>query len=98
MTIKLVLRPEAELDMEEAALWYEVERQGLGDRFVSELSRLFVRITESPRQFPVVEEGARRGLLHRFPYAVYFLLEEDTATVLAVIHQRRHPDRWKRRL
>lgn len=98
MTAKLVVRREAEVDIEEAAFWYEAERQGLGDRFASELSVLFARITESPHQFPLVEEGARRGLLHRFPYSVYFLLEDETATVLAVIHQRRHPDIWKRRL
>jgi len=98
MTAELVVRREAELDIEEAAGRYEDERQGLGDRFMSELTGLLARIAESPLQFPSAGEGARRGLLHKFPYSVYFLLENQTVTVLAVVHQRRHPDLWKRRL
>ena len=98
MTTRLVVRREAELDVEEAAGHYEDERPGLGERFTSELDILLARIAQSPLQFPSVGEGARRGLVHKFPYSVYFLLEHQTVTVLAVVHQRRHPDTWKRRL
>jgi len=98
MTPRLVIRREAELDIEEAAGWYEDERPGLGGRFTGELDRLFDRIEQSPLHFPAVGEGARRGLLHKFPYSVYFLLEHQTVIVLAVVHQRRHPDTWKQRL
>jgi plasmid stabilization system protein ParE len=40
----------------------------------------------------------RRILVNRFPYAVYFLSLEETVRILAVVHQRRHPDDWRRRL
>lgn len=98
MSTRLLFRPEARLDIEDAAVWYEDQRSGLGRRLADEITSLLDRIRKAPLQFPVVGEGVRRGLLHRFPYAVYFLLEDDAVTVLAVLHQRRDPELWKRRL
>ena len=34
MTFELRLRPEGELDLEEAALWYEQQRASLGHQFL----------------------------------------------------------------
>ena len=98
MSTRLLFRPEARLDIEDAAGWYEDQRSDLGRRLAGEITSLLDRIRKTPLQFPVVGEGVRRGLLHRFPYAVYFLLEDDAVTVLAVLHQRRDPELWKRRL
>jgi plasmid stabilization system protein ParE len=98
MSFRLLVRDEAGLDIDEAVSWYEEERPGLGDRLSSELTALFERIERSPLQFPTVGNGVRRGLLHKFSYSVYFLQEEKTVTVLAVLHQRQDPDIWKRRL
>lgn len=95
---RLVVRPEGQLDAEEAALWYDSQQLGLGDRFLEELDELLARIAENPRQFPEIGLGARRGLLHRFPYAVYFLVEEDSSVIIAILHQSRNPNAWKLRL
>jgi toxin ParE1/3/4 len=98
MSFRLLLRPEARTDIREALLWYEDQGSGLGDRLDAELAGLFERIIRSPLQFPEVEQDVRRGLLRKFPYAIYFLLEGDAVFVLAVLHQQRHPDIWKRRI
>lgn len=97
MKRRLVIRPEAESDIGDAAAWYERERQGLGLQFIAELDRVLGRIGESPYQFPEIDQGVRRGLLHRFPYAVYFEVHEEDVEVRAVLHLHRHPDTWKRR-
>lgn len=49
----LYVRPEAELDVLEAAIWYENERDNLGFEFEGELSGVYRRIIENPRQFPI---------------------------------------------
>jgi plasmid stabilization system protein ParE len=36
--------------------------------------------------------------MHRFPYAVYFLVDKDSSIVVAVLHQSRNPNTWKLRL
>jgi plasmid stabilization system protein ParE len=98
MTPRYLIRPEAQADIEEAALWYEDQRPVLGETFTTELFELIDRIAQSPLQFPVVGLSTRRGLLQRFPYAVFFLLDEGSlVVVLAVLHQRRNPAIWKRR-
>ena len=97
MKRRLVLKPEAQLDAEEAAFWYDLQKPGLGNRFTQELDQLLQRMTEYPRQFPELEFGIRRSLLQHFPYSVFFAIEDDIV-VIAVLHQHRHPDRWKLRL
>ena len=42
--------------------------------------------------------GYHRLLSRRFPYAVYYTLEEDLAVVWRVLDLRRHPDRIRRAL
>jgi len=88
----LSLLPRAEVDVIEAALWYEGERLGLGQAFEDEFHRLATRIQESPEQFPEVEPDVRRGLLGRFPYGVFFVVEEAAVVVIAVLHLHRDPE------
>ena len=93
----LVVRPEAELDAQEASVWYEGERPELGLRFLREVSAAFQRIEDGPLQFPTVFANIRRAILHRFPFGVFFVLEGDVATVLAITHLHRHSSAWQSR-
>ena len=97
MALRLIIRPEAELDIESSAMWYESQQPGLGGRFLEELNDGFVRVAEQPLRFPRIEKNVRRGLLDRFPYGVYFISEIDRVVVIAVLHLHRHPDTWRRR-
>lgn len=99
MAADIQIRPEAQDDIEAGALWYETQKEGLGARFVSEADALIERICCHPMQFPVIAPPVRRGLLHRFPCAVYFMAEEEgDGAILAVLHQHRDPDAWRDRL
>jgi|SRR5206468_11166286 len=97
MTRRFIVRPLAEADLEDAARWYEDERAGLAERFVSDVDRTFARIREWPLQFPTVSGDIRRALLHTFPYAVYFRASDEMVVVLAVLHLRRNPRVWRAR-
>lgn len=94
---RLIVRPAAEADIADAQAWYSRRDFGLSVRFIDELRTTLRRVREMPRQFPDVG-GARRALLHRFSYAVYFILPDDEqAVVVAILHQSRAPRAWKRR-
>ena len=96
--IRLIVRPAAEADVLDAQTWYSNHGDTLADEFVDELRATLRRIRAIPRQFPDVG-GARRALLHRFLYSVYFLLPDDEhAIVVAILHQSRTPASWKRRV
>ncbi len=94
---RLIVRPEAERDLLEAASWYEDERPGLGEQFLAEVDTLLSRVAEHPSQFPEIRDGVRRGIHRRFPYCVYFVAEPEVVVVLAVLHMHRHPDKWRGR-
>ena len=40
----------------------------------------------------------RGYFLDKFPFTVYYRETEDGIHILAVLHQRRHPDYWRDRL
>lgn len=97
MTLELRLRPEAELDLSDAALWYEGQRSGLGHEFLDEVLAIFPKLTEAPLSYPTVHRNTRRALIHRFPFGVYYRVETTAIVVVALMHGSRHPRRWKTR-
>jgi plasmid stabilization system protein ParE len=96
--VDLVLAPEAELDISEAYIWYEVRRAGLGEEFLSSVDACLESIRRRPEMYPAVYEGYRRSLIRRFPYAVFYEESEAVVTIYAVFHTSRDPDKWRRRL
>jgi hypothetical protein len=61
--MELRYRPEFELDVTEAKVWYEKREAGFGVRFEYDLEQALQRIAERPRFFPEIESGVRRALL-----------------------------------
>lgn len=49
---RLFLKPEAEKDVLQAALWYDSRQKGLGERFVDDAEELFTYIERNPSLFP----------------------------------------------
>ena len=94
---RLVAEPRADLDVAATFDWYENEEAGLGQDFLDELRAAYDRIADGPLAYQDLRSGIRRGLLRRFPYAVYFAVEGDVVVVLAVLHVARDPAEWQRR-
>jgi len=94
---RLVAEPEVDLDVAAAFEWYENERDGLGHEFLEELRETYDRIEDGPFNYQHLRSGIRRALVHRFPYAVYFAVEDDVVVVVAVLHASRDTAEWQRR-
>src|SRR5437762_7564424 len=97
MKRRTFVRPEAQTDIREAALWYEDREIGLGLRFLNETRTSLQHISANPLMFPLIEEDVRRALLHKFPYSIYFLNESEAIAIIAVLHQHQRPGEWKSR-
>lgn len=93
----IVSDPRANLDVEAAFLWYERQRPGLSLELLSELRAAYDRIAGGPLGYQYLRSGIRRALLRRFPYAVYFVVDEKLVVVLAILHTSRDPAEWQRR-
>ena len=97
MSLKVCIRQEAEIDIEEAATWYEGQRQGLGHEFLDEVLSLCKTISEKPAMYPVVHRHTHRALIRRFPFGVYFRIEDEQIIVVVAMHGSRHPRKWRQR-
>jgi hypothetical protein len=54
-------------------------------------------MSDNPRQFPTVLKNVRRALLRRFPYSLFFVIEDEALTVIACFHASRDPSHWQKR-
>lgn len=95
---QLNIQPRAEAEAEQAAEWYEVQQPGLGIEFVLELDAATERAVETPLAYAKVYHEARRVLVRRFPFAVYFIYERNVVEVFAVLHQQRAESLWQSRV
>jgi plasmid stabilization system protein ParE len=95
--VRLVVRGAAEADIVEAARWYEQRSPGLGSEFLRAVDVTLAEIARMPERYPVVRGRARRALLRRFPYAIYFVATPDLVSVFACLHARRDPRHWRER-
>jgi plasmid stabilization system protein ParE len=92
-----VLRPAAAADVEEAWLWYEAQREGLGDEFLQVVQDALESIAAFPESAPLVQRDIRRHLLRRFPYGLFYRLIQGQVVVVACFHAKRSPRVWRSR-
>ena len=94
MRYRSVLSPGAEADIRSAVRWYQRIDLNLAFRFRLETLATRRRLERFPLQFPILRNITHRALLKRFPYSLYFYLNDDEASVIAVVHQRRNDTVW----
>lgn len=94
---------EAAEELEHAAIWYEQESPDLGLRLVEAFENAVQLLREELP--PLVSmggqagvQGAKRLLLHRFPFSVVVLERDDQFIVVALAHFARRPGYWKDRV
>jgi len=95
--MQVVVRPAAAADIEDAFLWYEQQRPGLGADFLRTVDGALAAIQSSPQLHAVIHRNTRRALLRRFPYGIYYRIYQDSIVIVACMHGRRDPKRWQSR-
>ena len=85
------LLDEAEFDLQAGEAFYNERESGLGDYFVDSL----LSDLSSLQHYAGIHEkhfGCYRLISKRFPFAVYYDLEEDRVVVTAILDMRRKPN------
>jgi plasmid stabilization system protein ParE len=94
--------PAVETDIEGAADWYELQREGLDEAFVTEIRRAIRSLSANPHLHRVRVRYRRlevRWLFaKRFPHRIIYYIEGNAVRVFAVFHAKRDDREWKRRL
>lgn len=94
-TYRLIVNPFAELDLQIAYEWYDLQKEGLGEEFISEIDKTIERIYSNPKQFGKVRKLARMAIVKRFPFGVFYIIKGDVINVFAIFHFSRNPAVWK---
>lgn len=94
---------EAREELTAAAEWYEARRPGLGQDFLAEVEQALSSIHEHPERWPrwagvETRVPVRKFVLQRFPFAIPYLVHDESIVVLAIAHGRRRPGYWLSRL
>ena len=95
---RLVSDVASDADIEAAFEWYESEQPGLGLEFIDEVRAAYERILDGPLKYQELRSGIRRAITRRFPYGIYFALEDDVIFVIAVLDTARDPAEWQFRV
>jgi plasmid stabilization system protein ParE len=95
--MRLEFHPDAELELIEAALHYELPVPGLGERFESELRRATNLLLDHPEIGQQLDPDLRRFVLPNFPFTLIYSTASDVLRIEVVAHQSRLPGYWRAR-
>jgi plasmid stabilization system protein ParE len=90
--------PEARQDLADAYAWYEAQRPGLGDEFLSRVDECVRALCHMPEMHEVIYKNYRRAMVYRFPYSVFYEISGNDAIIYCVFHNARDPRKWRQRL
>ena len=90
MNRHLIVRPEAEADITDAAVWYDSREPGLGLELISEVNSAIARALKNPESFTRLRRNPTvlRVLTRRFPYRVFFIVRPDAIVFFSLLQQQ----------
>ena len=94
MSYKIKLLPEVHKDLLGAKKWYNNKKAGLGEEFKLEVNKEIDYIGEFPEHYQRKYIELRQSLVEHFPYAIFYLVEEEKEQVVifGVLHTSRDPE------
>lgn len=81
-------------EYQEAIKYYNLQNDGLGDRFIEEINRTISIISNYPELFSEYTVNTRKAVINIFPYNIIYSYKNDIITVIAIAHHHRKPDYW----
>ena len=97
MTKRVGFHELAEFELNDAAVFFESETDGLGHRFLSAVQAAVTEVQQHPEASPIIDRDVRCKVLRKFPYSIMFSIKPDRIRILAVVNQKRRPFYWRGR-
>jgi hypothetical protein len=86
------------LEFAEAARYYAKISPSLGIRFYRETERLIADVSAHPDRHRMFDPPARRHISTDFPYALVYVETAEYLWIVAIMHLKRRPGYWRKRL
>jgi plasmid stabilization system protein ParE len=98
LTYTVYIRASAESDIADAMQWYSDRQPKLAINFYREFAAIVNRLANSPFMYPVVYRNVRRVVLHKFPYLVWYVVQDSQVIVIACTHGKLGPNKIAKHL
>lgn len=95
---EIIVRRETQLEIQEAFRHYQEISEGLGFEFMRSLDAALQSVKRNPFAYQKIYKEVRRVLIRKFPYAIFYVAEENRLVVIACYHQKRSEIDWLRRM
>lgn len=94
MAFNLLIRPEAEDEINDAIDWYESKQVGLGFDFLMHLQGYFEILKTEIPIFQIKRKPSYRELpLVRFPYVIIYEVIDNTIIIYSIFNTNQDPNR-----
>ena len=88
---------EAEVDFDKSYEYYLENSLKIADTFFKIINSSIENIKQSPFSFPVAYKNIRKYIVKKFPFVIYFQIEDSIIKVIAIFHTSRNPEIWNDR-
>ncbi len=91
--MKLRYTDRAKGDIEQALIWYEKQRRGLGFDFLDCIEIAVKSIMDNPEIYKMSYKNFRSCVVRRFPFSIFYTIEPNEIVVHSVFNNRQNPDK-----
>lgn len=94
---KITILPQARQDLQDVFDWYEKKSSGLGKRFLTEVEIKIRFIQQLPFASNIKYEAVHTAPVNTFPFLIHYIFDNtrDTILIIAILHTRLNPKKWK---
>ncbi len=89
--MKIVFSSLAYVELEETILYYENEKEELGELFRDSVLEAIDKLHIFPELYVQISPNIRRIVLLKFPYNIFYNYSEKLITIVSIAHQRKKP-------
>jgi toxin ParE1/3/4 len=95
MNRALVVEPEAEAEIDQAASWYHQHSRIAAIGFRDATNKTIESICAHPEQYQIVYRQTPRALMDGYPYALFYTVTQTQVIVVSCFHTARDPNTWR---
>lgn len=99
MKFTSVIQNTAKNDLREAVKWYNIQKKGLGNEFLSTVKQTISRLRLYPNLAQIRYFEVHTAVMETFPDMIHYYIDSNKKAiiVIGILHTSKNPDNWKNR-
>ena len=98
MNRTVIVEPEAEAEIADAADWYNQRNPAARVGFFRAIDSALDIIRANPEQYQIVYREFRRALVDGYPYVLFYIINDSQIIVVSCFHTSRDPKVRRQRI